>query len=81
MMQPILNHWRAYEPNLSEGLQAIGEASNTCAESRRKLVDSQKPNLSVVNKIFSYFLYPNSFSLCLSLCTSMDCTLNPPKMP
>uniref|UniRef100_A0A0P6FKS1 Sorting nexin-30 n=4 Tax=Daphnia magna TaxID=35525 RepID=A0A0P6FKS1_9CRUS len=58
MMQPILNHWRAYEPNLSEGLQAIGEASNTCAESRRKLVDSQKPNLSV--PLHEYGLYIES---------------------
>ncbi|KAI9565402.1 hypothetical protein GHT06_009194 [Daphnia sinensis] len=58
MMQPILNHWRAYEPNLSEGLQAIGEAANTCAESQRKLVDSQKPNLSV--PLHEYGLYIES---------------------
>ncbi len=48
MVQPILNQWEAYEPNLSQGLQAIGEAANTCAEAQRKLVDCQKPSLSVV---------------------------------
>ena len=47
-MQPILNQWQAYEPNLSEGLQAIGEAANTCAEAQRKLVENQKPSLTVV---------------------------------
>lgn len=48
MVQPILNQWQAYEPNLSQGLQAIGEAAMTCAEAQRKLVDCQKPSLSVV---------------------------------
>lgn len=48
MVQPILNQWQAYEPNLSQGLQAIGEAAITCAEAQRKLVDCQKPSLSVV---------------------------------
>lgn len=47
-MQPILNQWRAYEPNLTEGLEAIGEAANTCAEAQRKLIDNQKQCLSVV---------------------------------
>lgn len=48
MVQPILNQWQAYEPNLSQGLQAIGEAAITCADAQRKLVDCQKPSLSVV---------------------------------
>lgn len=50
MVQPILNQWQAYEPNLSQGLQAIGEAAMTCAEAQRKLVDCQKPSLSVVTE-------------------------------
>ncbi|XP_046636019.1 sorting nexin-7-like isoform X2 [Daphnia pulicaria] len=55
MVQPILNQWQAYEPNLSQGLQAIGEAAITCADAQRKLVDCQKPSLSV--PLHEYGLY------------------------
>jgi len=64
MMQPILNQWQAYEPNLSQGLQAIGEAANTCAEAQRKLFESQKPSLSVV---ISFFIIFTCNSLTLNL--------------
>lgn len=51
MMQPVLSQWRAFEPNLSEGLKAIGEAADTCAESQRKLIENQKQNLTVVIRL------------------------------
>lgn len=54
-VQPILDQWRAYEPSLAEGLQAIGEAANTCAESQRKLIESQKQHLVVVMRYLKKF--------------------------
>lgn len=48
LVQPVLAQWRIFEPSLSEGLQAMGEATNTCAESQRNLIDSQKQSLTVV---------------------------------
>lgn len=51
LVQPVLGQWCSFEPSLSQGLQAMGEATTTCAESQRNLIDSQKQSLIVVLKL------------------------------
>lgn len=48
-MQPILNDWCTVETSLRKALEAIGEATAKETESQKKLIESQKHSLAVVN--------------------------------
>lgn len=47
-IQPLMAQWGTVEPVLSNGLRAIGEATNSCFEAQRKLVEAQKHTVAVV---------------------------------
>jgi len=57
-IQPALGKWSENEPELAKGLQAIGLAAATCAESEIKLIDKHRHDISV--PLHEYRLYTDA---------------------